>query len=100
MADEPQLLNHISAQLAAIEATLQALVVDVATLKAGGKGYDSMAVDLREQGQRLSRLELQAASWGGGGGVAGKVGAWAAGIVASLLVIAVAGVVGYFVRHP
>lgn len=101
MADaDPQLLTHISAQLAAIEATLQALVVDVATLKAGGKGYDSMATDLREQGQRLSKLELQAATWGGAAGAGGKVGAWVAGIIASLLVIAIAGTVGYFLRRP
>lgn len=99
MADADPFLSRIFDQLSALEHTLGGIRDDVTTLKANSRISDLLGVEVKEQGVRLTRLELVVAQWTGGATISGKVGSWAAGVFASLLVMAVAGLVGYFVHR-
>jgi hypothetical protein len=93
------LLSRIFDQLAAIETTVGEIRVDVATLKANGKTAEALAVEVKDQGLRLAKLEIAAAGWAGAAGASTAVGRWVAGIVATLLTAGVVGVVGYLIGH-
>ncbi len=105
---DDRLLTRILGQLDAMQGTMNALAIDVATIKSGvesgdrsveqlaenfRRSSDQTAAEMRALGVRVQALELQAATWGGAGGAAGKVGNWAASILSALLVAAIVGAI-------
>lgn len=97
-ADSP-LLGHILEQLTVISSTLGTVRDDVTTLKAQRRGDETLASEVREQGQRIGRLEQQSSKWEGAASAGGKVGTWIAGILASLITASLAAGIAYVVGH-
>ena len=94
-----ELLPRVFDQLAGIEKSLGAIAVDVATLKADSKTNSAIAIEVKDQALRLTKLEIAAAGWAGAAGASGAVGKWVAGILAGFIVGGGMAVMGYIVGH-
>ena len=110
---DDKMLDRILGQLAEMQRTINALAVDVATIKTGveadgrsvdqlandlRRGSDQTAADVRALGVRVQALELKSAEWTGAGGMAGKGVNWASSIVSALIVAAIVGGVTMLLR--
>ena len=99
MGDQPDLLQHILAELTTIRESVSALHVEIATLKTRGEATDGMATDFKALNTRVALLEVQAAQWTGAAGVSSSVAKWGFGILAGLLLAGIVAAVGLALRH-
>lgn len=99
MGDQPDLLQHILAEVTAIKESVGALHVEIATLKVRGEATDGMAHDVKALSARVAVLEMQSAQWNGAAGVSSSVAKWGFGIVAVLLTSGIVAAVGLALRR-